>query len=155
MRPTRRDMLKTFAGGAALAWGGHTIRIAQAAEQDETPPEPSGPVPEPEPRIERFERMAYGMFIHWGLYSLLGRGEWVMNQEKIPANEYRRLRNIFTASDFDGRAIAGIARRAGQNYITLTTRHHDGFSLYDTRGLTDYDAVHSPAARDLVEDFVP
>lgn len=154
MRPTRRDVLKTLAGGTALAWGGSFMHLAQAAEQSEAPAEPSGPVPEPEPRIERFERMAYGMFIHWGLYSLLGRGEWVMNQEKIPANEYRRLRNIFTASDFDGRTIAGIARRAGQKYITLTTRHHDGFSLYDTRGLTDYDAVHSPAARDLVEDFV-
>ncbi|MCP4640389.1 MAG: alpha-L-fucosidase [bacterium] len=111
-------------------------------------------MPTPEPRVARFERMAYGMFIHWGLYAQLGRGEWVMHMEKIPADKYRKLKDTFTAKDFDGRAIARTARQAGMKYITLTTRHHDGFSLYDTRGLSDYDAVHSPAGRDLVADFV-
>ncbi|HQM48365.1 MAG TPA: alpha-L-fucosidase [Candidatus Hydrogenedentes bacterium] len=152
MKPTRRDVLKTLAGGTALAWGGKAMRTAQASHESTQPA--AGPIPKPEPRIERFERLAYGMFIHWGLYSQLGRGEWVMNQEKIPVEEYRRLRDTFTAADFDGRAIAGIVRRAGQRYATLTARHHEGFSLYDTRGLSDYDAVHSPAARDLVADFV-
>jgi alpha-L-fucosidase len=94
------------------------------------------------------------MFIHWGLYSQLGRGEWVMNREKIAKPEYRKLLKTFTAADFDGRAIARIARRAGMKYITLTSRHHDGFSLYDTRGLTDWDVMHTPAGRDLIKDFV-
>ena len=152
MKLSRRDMFKTMAGSAAAAWGANSLRVALAAESGGE--EPSGPIPKPAPRIERFERMAYGMFIHWGLYSQLGRGEWVMDQEKIPVDEYKRLRETFTASEFDGRTIAAIARRAGQRYATLTARHHEGFSLYDTRGLSDYDAVHSPAKRDLVADFI-
>lgn len=110
-------------------------------------------IPVPAPRIERFERLAYGMFIHWGAYSQLGRGEWVMNREQIPVAEYTKLKDTFTAADFDGRAIARIAKNAGMTYVTLTTRHHDGFSLYDTRGLSDFDAPHSAAGRDLIAEF--
>lgn len=111
-------------------------------------------IPEPLPRVARFEKMAFGLFLHWGLYSLLGRGEWVMHHEQIPAAEYATLMDRFTAGDFDARAIARLARQAGMRYITLTSRHHDGFSLYDTRGLSDFDAVHSPARRDLIAEFV-
>jgi alpha-L-fucosidase len=111
-------------------------------------------IPVPEPHVARFERLAFGMFIHWGLYSQLGRGEWVMHREQIPVDEYAKLKETFTASDFDARAIARIARSAGMKYITLTTRHHEGFSLYDTRGLSDFDAPHSPAGRDLIAEFV-
>lgn len=110
--------------------------------------------PTPEPRHERFEKLAYGMFIHWGLYSQLGQGEWIQYLRKIPIEEYAKLKDTFTAEDFDGHRIAALAREAGMRYITLTTRHHDGFSLYDTQGLSDYDALHSPAGRDLVKDFV-
>jgi len=110
-------------------------------------------VPDPLPRVARFERMAYGMFLHWGLYSQLGRGEWAMNRERIPKAEYQKLRDTFTAKDFDGRKIARIARESGMKYITLTSRHHDGFSLYDTRGLSDHDVMHTPAGRDLIKDF--
>lgn len=111
-------------------------------------------IPQPEPRIARFEQLGYGMFIHWGLYSQLGRGEWVQNIAGIPVEEYKKLKDTFTAKEFNGRAIAKAARQAGMKYITLTSRHHEGFSLYDTRGLSDYDAVHSPAGRDLIADFV-
>ncbi len=112
------------------------------------------PTQNPLPRIERFEQLAYGLFLHYGLYSRLGRGEWVMFHEKIPVETYRKLKDQFTAKDFDGRSIARLARQGGMKYACLTTRHHDGFSLYDTRGLNDYDAPHSPAKRDLVADFV-
>lgn len=115
---------------------------------------PKGAIPKPAPRIARFERLAYGMFIHWGLYSQLGRGEWVQHLEKIPQEEYERLATTFTASDFDPVGIARLAKEAGMKYITITTRHHDGFSLYDTRGLSDYDAPHSAAKRDLIAEFV-
>ncbi|MBQ2720805.1 MAG: alpha-L-fucosidase, partial [Clostridia bacterium] len=111
-------------------------------------------IPVPEKRIAKFEKLGFGMFIHWGLYSQLGRGEWVQFVEKIPKEEYAKLKDTFTAKEFNGREIAKIAKRAGMNYITLTTRHHEGFSLYDTRGLNDYDAPHSPAGRDLIKDFV-
>lgn len=110
--------------------------------------------PQPLPRVARFEQMAFGLFLHWGLYSLLGRGEWVMHHEKIPAAEYAKLRDRFTAEDFDARAIARLARQAGMRYVTLTSRHHDGFSLYDTRGLSDFDAPHATAGRDLIAEFV-
>lgn len=107
-----------------------------------------------ESRISEFQKMSYGMFIHYGLYSQLGCGEWVMDRRPIPFGEYKKLKDRFTASDFSGREIAKLARLFGMKYICLTTRHHDGFSLYDTRGLNDFDAPHSPAGRDLIEDFV-
>ncbi|MHB0947069.1 MAG: alpha-L-fucosidase [Sedimentisphaerales bacterium] len=111
-------------------------------------------MPVPLPRIERFEKLAYGMFIHWGLYSQLGRGEWVKHIESIPISEYAKLKNTFTAAKFDAKAIARLAKDAGMRYICLTTRHHEGFSLYDTRGLSNFDVMHSPAGRDLVAEFV-
>ncbi len=110
--------------------------------------------PTPLPRVAEYEKLAYGMFIHWGLYSLLGQGEWVQFMHKIPESEYAKMKERFTAAAFDGRAIARTAKRAGMRYIILTTRHHEGFSLYDTRGLSDFDAPHSAAKRDLVADFV-
>ncbi len=111
-------------------------------------------IPVPEKRIEAFEKFGFGMFIHWGLYSQLGKGEWIQNREHIPCEVYDRLADTFTACDFDAEKIAKLAKKAGMKYITLTTRHHDGFSLYDTCGLTDFDAPHSAAKRDLIREFV-
>ena len=111
-------------------------------------------IPVPEKRILDFEEMGFGMFIHWGLYSQLGKGEWVQHIHGIPKEEYVKLQDTFTASKFDGQKIAQIAKKGGAKYITLTTRHHEGFSLYDTKGLNTYDAPHSPAGRDLIRDFV-
>ena len=147
--PNRRQFLRQMTAAGMVAAGSSALltgRQTLAADSDDVAPVPL-------PRVARFERMAYGMFIHWGLYSQLGRGEWVMNREKISKEEYKKLRDTFTAKDFDGRKIARIARQAGMKYITLTSRHHDGFSLYDTRGLTDHDVMHTPAGRDLIKDF--
>lgn len=113
---------------------------------------PSGPAPEP--RIARFERLGFGLFLHWGLYSQSGRGEWTQFLHRIPVDEYAKRLSSFTANEFQPRQIARLARESGIRYIVLTTRHHDGFSLYDTRGLSDFDAPHSPAGRDLVAEFV-
>jgi alpha-L-fucosidase len=111
-------------------------------------------IPKILPRIARFEKLAYGLFIHWGLYSQLGRGEWIQHFNKTPVKTYAKLAETFTASEFDAPAIAKFAREAGFRYITLTTRHHEGFSLYDTCGLDSFDAPNSPAKRDLVAEFV-
>ena len=111
-------------------------------------------IPVPEKRVAAFEKFGFGMFIHWGLYSQLGRGEWVQNLEEIPAFEYQKLQDTFTASKFDAHKIAETAKAAGAKYITLTTRHHEGFSLFDTKGLNKYDAPHSPAGRDLIREYV-
>ena len=111
-------------------------------------------IPIPEGRIAKFENMGFGMFIHYGIYSQLGCGEWVMDIAQIPKEEYVKLADTFTAKDFDAKAIAKTAKAAGMNYITLTTKHHDGFCLYDTKGLCDYDAPHSACGRDLIREFV-
>lgn len=111
-------------------------------------------IPSREPRVARFEKLAFGMFIHWGLYSQMGQGEWIQHVSNVPMSEYARLKETFTAESFNPRLIAKIAKRAGMKYITLTARHHEGFSLYDTRGLSDFDVMHSPANRDLVAEFV-
>ncbi len=111
-------------------------------------------VPVPSKRVADFENLGFGMFIHWGLYSQMGMGEWVWFMKKIQKEEYKKLFYTFTAKDFDARKIAKLAKAAGMKYITLTTRHHEGFSLYDTCGLSDFDAPHSPAGRDLVREFV-
>ena len=111
-------------------------------------------IPVPEKRISDFEKLGFGMFIHWGLYSQLGEGEWIMHLKNIPKEEYSKLKDTFTAKDFDAEKIAFTAKNSGMKYITLTTRHHEGFSLYDTKGLSDYDAPHSPAGRDLVAEFI-
>lgn len=108
----------------------------------------------PEKRIREFEQMAFGMFIHWGIYSQLGKGEWIQLVGNMPLEEYMPLKENFKAEKFDAREIVKLAKAAGMKYITLTTRHHDGFSLYDVKGLNEYDALHSPARRDLVREFV-
>lgn len=111
-------------------------------------------VPKPEKRIYDFERYGFGLFVHYGLFSLLGQGEWIQNAKSINIAEYGKLADSFTAENFSGEKLAKMAHEAGVKYITFTTRHHDGFSLYDTKGLNPFDAPHSAAKRDIVADFV-
>ncbi len=111
-------------------------------------------IPVPEKRVAEFENFGFGMFVHWGIYSQLGQGEWVMNIAKIPKEEYKKLAVSFNPVKYDPEKWVAIAKAAGAKYITLTTRHHDGFSLYDTCGLSDYDAPHYLGGRDLVREFV-
>lgn len=94
----------------------------------------------------------FGLFIHYGLYSLLGRGEWVMYYEKIHVDEYSRLKDQFTAEAFDAEKTAKLAVDAGMKYINITTRHHDNFCLWNTKE-TDFNSVNSPARRDLVGEL--
>ncbi|MGL5676942.1 MAG: alpha-L-fucosidase [Cellulosilyticaceae bacterium] len=108
----------------------------------------------PEKRIAAFEEMAFGMFIHFGLYSLLGKGEWIQSLGGMSLEDYMPLKEKFVADKFDPKAIVKLAKATGMKYITLTTRHHEGFSLYDAKGLDDYDVLHSPAGKDLVREFV-
>lgn len=98
--------------------------------------------------------MGFGMFVHFGIYSVLGKGEWSKFHLNIPDDEYFTLTSKFKVKKNWARELVSLAKRSGCKYITLTTRHHDGFSLYDTLGLNDYDAPHSAAKRDLVAEFV-
>ena len=94
----------------------------------------------------------FGMFIHWGIYSLLGRGEWVMFNEKIPVEEYEKLQARFNPTKFDAEAWVRLAKAAGQRYITITSKHHDGFCMFDS-ALTTYSSMHSPAHRDFIGEL--
>lgn len=100
-----------------------------------------------------FTHDRFGMFVHWGLYSLAARHEWVMNLERIEVPTYERYAARFEADLYDPRAWARAARAAGMRYIVLTTKHHDGFCLWDS-ALTDYTSVHTPFGRDAVAEFV-
>ena len=105
-----------------------------------------------EAALQWFRAAEYGLFMHYGLYSLLGRHEWVQFKEKIPVDEYALLKCRFTASGFDAERIAETAVAAGMKYVNLTTRHHDGFCLFDTKE-TDFNSASSPARRDLVREL--
>ena len=100
-----------------------------------------------------FEKMGLGMFVHFGIYSQLGKGEWAKEILKISDEDYLPLAQTFCPDPCWAENLAKTAADAGCRYITLTARHHDGYSLYDTQGLNDYDSVHS-CGRDLVEEFV-
>jgi len=92
------------------------------------------------------------MFIHWGLYSILGRGEWVMHLERIPPEDYRPLMQQFNPVHFDAEAWVRLAADAGQKYMVITSRHHDGFSMYDT-ALSEYKVTNSPFGRDPIDEL--
>ena len=111
-------------------------------------------IPEPKQYIKDFEQMGFGMFVHWGIYSQLGKGEWAYSVYSMNMDEYEKLAETFTAEDFDAEKLVLTAKNAGCKYIVLTTRHHDGFSLFDTCGLDNFDAVHSAAKRDLIKEYV-
>ena len=102
--------------------------------------------------IEWFRRARYGLFLHYGVYSLLKRHEWVQFREKIPVAEYAKLAEQFTAEGFDAGAIADFAVDCGMKYVNITTRHHDSFCLFRTAE-TDFSSVHAAAGRDLVGEL--
>lgn len=105
-------------------------------------------------RIARFERLGLGLFVHFGVFSVPESGEWYQAASKESAAEYARYLDRFSPKKDWAEGIAAFAAHNGFRYAVLTTRHHDGFSLYDTRGLSDFDAMHLREPRDLVREFV-
>jgi alpha-L-fucosidase len=99
-----------------------------------------------------FEKARFGLFMHYGLYAIPGRGEWVMLKEKIPVAEYEKFKAQFTAAKFDADFITDLACEAGMKYVNLTARHHDSFCLFET-AQNDYHSMASPAKRDLVGEL--
>lgn len=101
-----------------------------------------------------FKEAGLGLFIHWGVYAVHGRGEWCQYQEQIPTTEYdAKYMDAFTADEYDPEVWAYYAKLAGMTYMTLTVKHHDGFCLFDTK-TTDRNAVKRGPHRDLVRPFV-
>lgn len=104
-------------------------------------------------KIAWFKEARFGMFIHWGLYSIPARGEWVRSQERISKEDYQTYFDEFEPKDYDPKVWAKAAKEAGMRYAVLTAKHHDGFCLFDSK-LTDYKATKTKAGRDLVREFV-
>ena len=95
----------------------------------------------------------FGLFIHWGLYALPARHEWVKNREKLTDEHYQRYFKYFDPDLYDPREWAHTAKRAGVRYAVITTKHHEGFCLWDSQ-FTDYKAPNTPAGRDLLRPWV-
>ncbi|CAK4869271.1 unnamed protein product [Aphanomyces euteiches] len=101
-----------------------------------------------EHKMQWWREARFGLFIHWGLYSLLARGEWVMYQEQIPLKEYEKLAARFNPVQFNAQAWVRMAKNAGMKYIVITAKHHEGFSMFRTR-VSDYNIVQAtPFGRD-------
>jgi alpha-L-fucosidase len=93
----------------------------------------------------------FGLFVHWGVYSVLGDGEWVMNNQRIDKKTYEKLPAFFNPVAYDPEEWVAIAKAAGMKYITITSKHHDGFAMFDSK-LTDWDIVdRSPYKKDVLK----
>ena len=101
---------------------------------------------------KEFQDMKFGMFIHWGASSVLGDGEWVMNNRKIGVKEYGRLINIFNPQNFDAKKWVATAKAGGMKYITFITRHHDSFSNWDTKQ-SDWKITNTPYGKDALKQL--
>ena len=100
---------------------------------------------------EWFQNARFGLFVHWGVYSILGDGEWVMNNQNISISEYEKLPTFFNPIDYDPVEWVSMVKEAGMKYITITSRHHDGFSMFDTK-MSDYNIVQStPYRKDIIK----
>ena len=102
---------------------------------------------------EQFQDEKFGIFLHWGLYSMIGAGEWVMTNWNINHREYLKLAKTFYPSEFDADAWISAIKAAGAKYITITTRHHDGFSLFKTATSTYNTVDGTPFKRDIIKEL--
>jgi len=109
------------------------------------------PSPENLKAREWFQDAKFGMFIHWGVYSVLGDGEWVMNNQRIDKQTYQKLPAFFNPIDYNPQEWVSLAKAAGIKYITITSKHHDGFAMFDSK-LTDWDIVdRTPYKKDVLK----
>ena len=161
----RRQFLKyssaVLVAGQSLVSSSQTVAAAQEQSTQTEPAIPSylagyAKQFEEDPNaaaVQWFQDAKFGLFLHYGLYSLLERGEWVQLKEKIHVAEYAKLKDKFTAENFDANKICDLAVAAGCKYVNITTRHHDSFCLFKTQQ-TDFQSLNSPAKRDLVGELV-
>jgi alpha-L-fucosidase len=143
---TRRDALKLFSASGAAA----IVRAAAASAPAQSRPDGSA---SRATRMKWWHDARFGMFVHWGVYSTIGRHEWVMENEAIPVSEYEPYARSFKPKPNAARDWARLARRAGQKYMVMTTKHHEGFCLFDTK-TTAYCAPKQGPGRDLVREYV-
>ena len=150
---SRRDYLKLVGAGAGATLVAPNLSALAQSAVDKPPQESAAVVADRERRMKWWHEAKFGMFIHWGLYSVLGRHEWAMEMEGIPATEYEKLAKQFNPKPNAARDWARLARRAGQKYMVMTTKHHEGFCNFDTK-TTNYCATKQGPGRDLVREYV-
>lgn len=115
-----------------------------------------------EKKLDWFRKAKYGLFVHWGLYAIPGGiwngapsphgSEWIMRNMQIPLKEYRKLTDQFHPNRFDAEAIVRKAKEWGMKYVVVTAKHHDGFSMYDTK-VSDYSVMNTPYGKDVIRQF--
>ena len=105
-----------------------------------------------EANLTWFKDSKFGMFIHYGLYSQLEKGEWIQLRDTIEVSEYAQLKDSFNPVNFNADEITELALNAGMKYITITAKHHDGFALFSTSE-SDFNSINSPAKRDLIKEL--
>lgn len=115
--------------------------------------QPALVTPKTEEEMKWFRESKFGMFIHWGLYALLEKGEWVMYNERMSTSEYAELTKRFDTKEYDPKKWAKTAKAAGMKYMVLTTRHHDGFCLFDSK-VSSFNSMNCAAKRDFVKEYV-
>jgi alpha-L-fucosidase len=147
---SRRHLLQ--ADGSTAASAPFMTGIATAQHLPEGAQE-NPAIKDRDSRMKWWHEARFGMFIHFGLYSVLGRHEWAMELEGIPVTEYQLLAKRFNPKPHAARAWAKLAKTAGMKYMVMTTKHHEGFCLFDTK-TTNYSAPQQAAGRDLVAEFV-
>jgi alpha-L-fucosidase len=159
----KRTTLLTIALGVALAPGSLMMRGAGVARGDEATGNVMNETAEQRnQRMQWWRDAKFGMFIHWGLYSIPagewqgrkvpGIGEWIMNNGHIPVADYEKLAGQFNPTQFNAREFARIAKNAGQKYIVITSKHHDGFCLWDSK-VSSYTVAHTPFRRDILREL--
>lgn len=158
----RRTFLRGLAAGSAsLAW--RRGALGTSALGPSALPHPSLPWADPAPvdPLAWWRDAKFGMFLHFGLYAIpggewkgrfVGSHEWMRNNAKIPDAQYAALARQFNPTGFDADAWVGAAKDAGQRYVVLTTKHHEGFALWDS-AVTDYDVMGTPFRRDLCAEL--
>ena len=142
-RLSRRDALKL--GGAAAGLAPALLSAQPAA----SPADDADRVR----RMKWWHEAKFGLFIHWGLYSTLGRHEWAMEEEGIPVAEYEKQAWKFKPKPNAARDWAKLAKQAGMKYMVMTSKHHEGFCNFDTK-TTNYNAAHTGPGRDLVKEYL-
>jgi alpha-L-fucosidase len=111
------------------------------------------PTPENLKNREWFQDAKFGLFVHWGVYSVLGAGEWVMNNQQIPIRTYEKLPSFFNPIEFNAREWVQMVKAAGMKYITITSKHHDGFAMWDSK-VSDYNIVkRTPYGKDVLKQL--
>jgi len=106
----------------------------------------------PKEKLKVWQNAKFGLFIHWGIYSIQGRGEWALFNEQQNVDEYAKLKDQFTAEKFNADEWVRIAREAGCRYMVMTAKHHDGFALFDSKADT-FNSMHTPAKRDFIKEY--